>query len=84
MEMFHIISKIKTLKIHLSKDALVHLGLDSLLVQFNQFKVGYNCQKEKLSLNELISFCMQEEERLKQDWIKKNVHLASTSKDKGK
>ena len=73
MKMFHIVSKIKTLKIHLSKDALVHLGFDSLLVQFNQFKVGYNYQKEKWSLNELISFCVQEEERLE-----------STSKDNGK
>ena len=60
MEMSHIVSKIKTLKIHLSEDALVHFLLNSLYAQFNQFKVGYNFQKEKLSLNELISFCVPE------------------------
>ena len=43
MEISHIVLKIKTLKIHLSKDALVHLVLNYLLAQFNQFKVGYNC-----------------------------------------
>ncbi|XP_021773654.1 uncharacterized protein LOC110737631 [Chenopodium quinoa] len=45
--------------------------------------VSYNFQKEKWSLNELISFCVQEEERLKQNKTE-SAHLASTSKDKGK
>ena len=83
MEMSHIVSKLKTLKIQLSKDLLVNLVLNSLSAHFNQIKVSYNCQKEKWSLNELISFCVQEEERLKQDKTK-SAHLASTSKDKGK
>ena len=47
MEMSHIVSKIKTINIHLSEDALIYLVLNSLPAQFNQFKVGYNCQKEK-------------------------------------
>ncbi|RVW63676.1 hypothetical protein CK203_060777 [Vitis vinifera] len=46
-------------------------------------EVSYNCQKDKWTLNELISFCVQEEERLKQDKTE-SAHLASTSKDKGK
>ncbi|XP_060961870.1 uncharacterized protein LOC115698136 [Cannabis sativa] len=40
-------------------------------------------QREKWTLNELISFCVQEEERLKQEKTE-SAHLASTSKDKGK
>ncbi|XP_024025573.1 uncharacterized protein LOC112092787, partial [Morus notabilis] len=36
-------------------------------IRFSQFRVSYNCQKETWSLNELISNCVQEEERLKQD-----------------
>ncbi|KAB5534361.1 hypothetical protein DKX38_017447 [Salix brachista] len=55
------------LQLELSEDLLVHLVLISLPAQFNQFKVTYNCQKETWSLNELISHCVQEEERLKQD-----------------
>ncbi|RVW51060.1 Retrovirus-related Pol polyprotein from transposon TNT 1-94 [Vitis vinifera] len=83
MEMSHLASKLKALKLELSDDLLVHLVLISLPAQFNQFKVSYNCQKDKWTLNELISFCVQEEERLKQDKTG-SAHLASTSKDKGK
>ena len=61
----------------------MHLVLISLPTQFSQFKVSYNCQKETWSLNELISHCVQEEERLKQEKIE-SAHLTSTSKDKGK
>nr|KYP46851.1 hypothetical protein KK1_031554 [Cajanus cajan] len=83
MEMSHIASKLKALKLELSEDLLVHLVLISLPTQFGQFKVSYNCQKETWSLNELISHCVQEEERLKQDKTK-SAHIASTSKYKGK
>ncbi|XP_056166845.1 uncharacterized protein LOC130138014 [Syzygium oleosum] len=82
MEMYHLASKLKALKLELTEDLLVHLVLISLPAQFNQFKVCYNCQKETWSLNELISHCVQEEERLKQDKTE-SAHLTSTSKDKG-
>ncbi|KAK9672848.1 hypothetical protein RND81_12G129000 [Saponaria officinalis] len=63
MEMSHIVSKLKALKLDLLDDLLVHL--------------------EKWTLNELISYGVQEEERLKQD--KDEVALLSiTSKGKGK
>ncbi|KAI9157562.1 hypothetical protein LWI28_024483 [Acer negundo] len=81
--MSHIASKLKALKLELSDDLLVHLILISLPAQYGQFKVSYNCQKEKWTLNELISYCVQEEERLKQDKTE-SAHLASISKDKGK
>ncbi|RVW75445.1 Retrovirus-related Pol polyprotein from transposon TNT 1-94 [Vitis vinifera] len=83
MEMSHLASKLKALKLELSDDLLVHLVLISLPTQFNRFKVSYNCQKDKWTLNELISFCVQEEKRLKQDKTE-SAHLASISKDKGK
>ncbi|XP_022853742.1 uncharacterized protein LOC111375173, partial [Olea europaea var. sylvestris] len=83
MEMSHNASKLKGLKFELSDDLLVHLVLISLLVQFSQFKVSHNWQTEKWSLNELISYCVQEEERLKQERTE-SAHLARTSKDKGK
>ncbi|KAL0434481.1 UNVERIFIED_CONTAM: hypothetical protein Slati_2782400 [Sesamum latifolium] len=65
MEMSHLASKSRALKLDISKDLLVHLILISLPAQFSQFKVSYNCQKETWSLNELISHCVQEEERIK-------------------
>ncbi|KAA8530397.1 hypothetical protein F0562_005106 [Nyssa sinensis] len=82
MEMSHLASKLRAHKLDLSEDLLVHLVLISLPTQFSQFKVSYNCQKETWSLNELISHCVQEEERLKQEKIE-SAHLAGTSKDKG-
>ena len=42
MEMSHLASKLKALKLELSEDLLVHLVLISLPAQFGQFKVSYN------------------------------------------
>ncbi|XP_073124177.1 uncharacterized protein [Henckelia pumila] len=67
MEMSHLDSKLKALKLELSEDLQVHLVLIYLPPHFHQFKVGYNCQKETWSLNKLISHCVHEEKRLKQD-----------------
>ncbi|CAH1433895.1 unnamed protein product [Lactuca virosa] len=82
MEMSHLASKLKALKLEISDDFLVHLVLLSLPAQFNQFKVSYNCQRDKWTLNELISFCVQEEERMKQETTE-SAHFASTSKEPG-
>ena len=65
MEMSHNASKLKALKLEFSYDMLVHLILLSLPTQYNQFKVSYNDQKEKWSLNELISYCVKKEDKLK-------------------
>ena len=83
LKMSNIASKLKALKLELSEDLLVHLVLISLPAQFGQFKVSYNCQRDKWTLNELISYCVQEEERLKQEQVE-SAHLASTYKDKNK
>ncbi|MCH86638.1 hypothetical protein A2U01_0007497 [Trifolium medium] len=54
MSMSNIVSKHKALKLELSEDLLIHLVLLSLSSQFGQFKISYNCQKDKWSLNELV------------------------------
>ena len=83
MGMSNIASKLRALKLELLEDLLIHLVLISQPSQFSQFKISYNFQKEKWSLNELISYCVQEEERLKQERTE-SAHVLSTSKDKGK
>jgi len=83
MQMSHIASKFKALKLELSEDLLVHLVLISLSAHFSQFKVSYNCQKEKWTLNEIISYCVQKEKKLKNE-KSESAHLVSTSKDKCK
>ena len=79
LEMSHLASKLKTLKLELSDELLVYLVLISLPPQFSQFEVSYNCQKEKWTLNELISHLVQEEERLRHQKTE-SAHLASSSK----
>ena len=83
MEMSHLASKLKALKLELSENMLVHLVPISFQIQFNEFKVSYKFLKDSWSLNELISHCVQEEERLKKDRTE-SAHLASISKDKKK
>ena len=56
--MSNLASKLKALKIELGEELLVHLVLISLTVHFGQFKVSYNTQKDKWSINELISHCV--------------------------
>ncbi len=60
-QMSHYASKLSALKLEVFEDLLVHLVLLSLPAQYSHFKVSYNCQREKLTLNELISYCVQEE-----------------------
>ncbi|XP_057975330.1 uncharacterized protein LOC131162741 [Malania oleifera] len=45
LELFHLTSKLKALKLELSEDLLVHLVLLSLPAQFSQFKGCLNCRK---------------------------------------
>ncbi|XP_073041741.1 uncharacterized protein [Primulina eburnea] len=78
MEMSNLVTRLKAFKLELSEDIVVHLVLISLPARFNQFKISYNTQKEKWTLNELIAQCVQEEERLKQDVIE-SAHLTSNS-----
>nr|KAJ0209166.1 hypothetical protein LSAT_V11C400188070 [Lactuca sativa] len=74
MEMSHLASKVKALKLEISDDFLVHLVLLSLPAKFNQ---------DKWALNDLISFFVQEEEMMKQETTE-SAHFASASKGKGK
>ena len=43
--------------------------------------MSYICQKDTWSINELISHCMQVEERIKQDKAE-SAHSTTTSKEK--
>ena len=81
MGMSNIASKLRALKLELLEDLLIHLVLISQPSQFSQFKISYNFQKEKWSLNELISYCVQENERLKQERTE-SADVVSTSKGK--
>ncbi|KAH7864764.1 hypothetical protein Vadar_033519 [Vaccinium darrowii] len=54
MEMSNLVTKMKALKLEFSQEILVYLVLISLPTQFGPFKINYNTQREKWTLNELI------------------------------
>jgi gag-polypeptide of LTR copia-type len=83
LKMMNTASKLMAHKLDISEDILVYLSLNFLPTSFEQFKVRYNCQKESWTVNELISHCDQEEERLKMN-KSESAKIASTSKEKGK
>ncbi|PKI44635.1 hypothetical protein CRG98_034990 [Punica granatum] len=78
-EMRDLAAQLKTLKIDISKPFLVHF----LPAEYGPFKISYNTHKEEWSITELLTMCVQEEERMKYD--KPEVaHLATRLKGKGK
>ncbi|KAF7139870.1 hypothetical protein RHSIM_Rhsim06G0170200 [Rhododendron simsii] len=58
-------TKLATLGMKVDESFLVQFILNSLLAQFDPFKIHYNTNKDKLSLNELTNMCVQEEVRLR-------------------
>ncbi|CAN6482923.1 unnamed protein product [Victoria cruziana] len=79
MKKSNICAKLKALGLNLPTEFTVDMILLSLPLQYRQFKVSYNCQKKKWTLNELISHYADEAERLKRDKTE-SVHLAITPK----
>jgi gag-polypeptide of LTR copia-type len=47
LEMTHMVSKLRAMKLDVSDDVLVAMMLNSLPPKFEHFLVSYNCQKEK-------------------------------------
>ncbi|PKI78356.1 hypothetical protein CRG98_001299 [Punica granatum] len=82
-EMRDLTAQLKTLKIDIFEPFLVHFILNSLPTEYGPFKISYNTHKEEWSIIELLTMCVQEEERMKHD--KPEVaHLATRPKGKGK
>jgi hypothetical protein len=75
---------LKALKLERPEDLIVHLVLIFLPPHFGQFKVSCNTQKEKWTLNKLISHCVQEDERLKREKIESGSIWLPTLRMKGK
>ncbi|GMP50558.1 hypothetical protein CsSME_00017128 [Camellia sinensis var. sinensis] len=64
--MVDIAAKLKTLGMQVDETFLVQFILNSLPSQFGAFKIHYNTNKVKWSLNELTNMCVQEEVRLRE------------------
>ena len=81
MKMSAMASQLKQVDMAISKGFLVHFIMTSLPSQFGHSKINYNTQKDKWKMSELISMCVQEEERLKVERLDM-AHLTMVSSSK--
>ena len=81
MRMRDIAAQLKDLEVTMSDSFLVHFILCTLPPQYGPFKISYNTHKDKWSINELLTMCVQEEGRLRmEEGEKVNLTIASSSK----
>ena len=59
-----ILTQLKKLEVDMFQSFLVHFILNTLPLEYGLFKISYNTHKEKWSINELMTMCVQEEEKL--------------------
>jgi hypothetical protein len=55
-----IVAKLKDLEVTMSDSFLVRYILCTLPQQYGPFKIFYNTHKDKWSMNELLTMCVQE------------------------
>ncbi|RVW67331.1 Retrovirus-related Pol polyprotein from transposon TNT 1-94 [Vitis vinifera] len=80
MQMRDIAAQLKTLEVEMSDSFIVHFILNTLPQQYGPFKISYDTHKDKWSINELLTMCVQEEERLKME-LGENALMTMEGKD---
>jgi transposase InsO family protein len=81
MQMRDTVAQLKKLEVEISESFLVHYILNTLPHQYGPFKISYNTHKDKWSINELMTMCVQEEERLVME-LGESAMLATHGKGK--
>ncbi|XP_052734206.1 uncharacterized protein LOC128196733 [Vigna angularis] len=81
MRIRDIVAQLKALEVTMSDSFLVHYILCTLPYHYAPFKISYNTHKDKWSINELLTMCVQEEERLLIEEGEK-VNLTTSFKNK--
>ena len=80
MHMRDLAAQLKTLEVEMSDSFLVHFILHTFPQQYGPFKISYNTHKDKWSINELLTMCVQEEGRLKME-LGESTLMAMEGKD---
>eukprot|EP00253_Pinus_taeda_P012545 PITA_12545 len=81
MQMRDTVAQLKKLEVDISESFLVHYILKPLPHQYGPFKISYNTHKDKWSINEIMTMCVQEEERLVME-LGESAMLATRGKGK--
>ncbi|KAJ8758618.1 hypothetical protein K2173_000339 [Erythroxylum novogranatense] len=82
LRMVHIQSKLKAHSIDLNENFIVQHALNCLPIEFTQIKTTYNTIGEQWSVNDLITKCVAEEEKLRKekgDLALLTIHTKSNS-----
>ncbi|KAM1132606.1 hypothetical protein ACFX19_047679 [Malus domestica] len=82
LKLVEISAKLKDLEVPIDDAFIVHMALNSLPPKFDQLNTSYNTEKEKRTLDELISICAQEEARIRRNEIYGTVNLVQANKGK--
>ena len=61
MQMRDIVAQLKTLKVEMFESFLVYYILNTFPWWYGPFKISYNTYKDKWSINELLTMCVQKE-----------------------
>ena len=64
MQMRDISAQLKKQEVDMFEFFLVHFILNTLPPEYGSFKISHNTHKDKWSINELMSMCVEEKERL--------------------
>ena len=76
LNMCDMANRLKDMQMEISDGFLVHFIMTSLpSPQYAAFKINYNTNKNTWSISELISYCVEEEERLKTEKMKDVVNM---------
>ncbi|XP_043725973.1 uncharacterized protein LOC122672578 [Telopea speciosissima] len=79
MKMRDTVVLLKEMEVEIPDEYLVHHILNSLPTEYGAFKVSYNTQQQKWTVDELMNMCFQEEQRLKSE-SKESAHLTTFEK----
>jgi hypothetical protein len=67
LTMSNIVARLKPLDLAIKDSFLIYLIFNSLLKEFETFKVNYNSINDKWTLKKFIAMCVQEEEMIKRN-----------------
>jgi hypothetical protein len=65
LRMSNVAARLKPLNLAIKDGFLIYLIFNSLLKEFETFKVNYNSMNDKWTLKKFIAMCVQEEEMIK-------------------
>ncbi|CAL2270012.1 unnamed protein product [Prunus armeniaca] len=80
LNMLEIGNKLKALKVNVDETMMVHFAINSVPRTFKRLRNTYVAQKEKWTVTDLISICVQEEQNMKKDKIEEKINMIQSFK----